>query len=83
MAQPLGIFDVDLLHTGWFDSSSADGLSALGWFDEDLVAQLGIVWPSPSVVLSGVMYGPTGVEYVGTYVCPTGGASRPVFVFDD
>lgn len=26
------------------------------------------VWPSPADVLSGVMYGPTGTEYVGTNI---------------
>lgn len=31
----------------------------------------GIVWPSPSVVLVGTMYGPTGVEYTGTMVLPS------------
>jgi len=32
------------------------------------------VWPDPSQVALGVVYGPTGIEYTGTMVCGSGGA---------
>lgn len=41
-------------------------------------------WPLPSQVLAGVMYGPTGTEYVGTYVdkirleLETGRLAKPI-----
>ena len=32
-----------------------------------VITRVGMVWPDPSQVLSGVSYGPTGVEYTGTF----------------
>lgn len=42
----------------------------------------GAVWPDPSEVLFGVYYGPTGADYMGTYVCPAGG-NKIIYIFDD
>ena len=44
----------------------------------------GIVWPLPGQVQAGVVYGPTGVEYTGTYVdkirleLETGRLAKPI-----
>lgn len=61
----------------------ADGAFQLDAFQNDAF-QIVImaVWPDPAVVLLGVVYGPNGNDYVGTYVCPTV-SSRPIFIFDD
>lgn len=40
-------------------------------------------FPLPNQVLSGVVYGPNGNDYVGTYVCPPGGDKQILYIFDD
>lgn len=40
-------------------------------------------YPAPNQVLLGVLYGPNGNDYVGTYVCPTPTIKQPLYIFDD
>lgn len=58
-------------------AASAWGDKPLGWLatDEPL-APTGAIWPTPAQVLLGVLYGPTGTEYVGTLTAGSG-ASAP------
>ena len=40
-------------------------------------------YPLPNEVLAGVLYGPNGDDYVGTYVCPPGSSKQILYIFDD
>lgn len=40
-------------------------------------------YPLPNEVLAGVLYGPNGDDYVGTYVCPPGTSKQILYIFDD
>lgn len=40
-------------------------------------------YPLPNEVLAGVMYGPNGDDYVGTYVCPVTANKQLIYIFDD
>ncbi len=40
-------------------------------------------YPLPNQVLAGVLYGPNGDDYVGTYVCPPGSSKQILYIFDD
>lgn len=40
-------------------------------------------YPLPNQVLAGVMYGPNGDNYVGTYVCPVTANKQLIYIFDD
>ncbi len=41
------------------------------------------IFPLPNQVLAGVVYGPNGDDYVGTYVCPPGASKQILYIFDD
>jgi hypothetical protein len=41
-------------------------------FSETVISSGGAVWPSPSQVALGIVYGPTGTEYTGTLVGSSG-----------
>lgn len=66
-----------------------------GYVDEGYVIQTGYYvngfpatlayprYPLPNQVLLGVLYGPNGNDYVGTYVCPAGINKQILYIFDE
>ena len=40
-------------------------------------------YPLPNQVISGVLYGPNGDDYTGTFVCPAGISKQILYIFDE
>lgn len=64
--------------------ASAFGTGSAGAVSANGTIAGGAVWPLPGQVQAGVVYGPTGVEYTGTYVdkirleLETGRLAKPI-----